>query len=183
MKKQLRSILLFIAVPFIILTGCSKSDSLVPPAVNNSPGQNTDLTTTNSVSTPTSVIAKAGDNVAQKAASIPTPITITAPFTDIGTYPIFPGTFTISGAFETSGEATMDANFNDNFIRAHCILTLTDNYGTIIIHEECQFGSIPHKGRWEIVSGTGAYANLRGNGSNTMSGPRELEEDLVGFIY
>ena len=171
MKKQLRSILLFIAVPFIILTGCSKSDSLVPPAVNNSPGQNTNLTTTNSVSTPTSVT------------SVPTPITITAPFIDIGTYPIFPGTFTISGAFETSGEATMDASFNDNFIRAHCVLTFTDNFGTIVIHEQCQFGSIPHKGRWEIVSGTGAYANLQGNGSNTMSGPRELEEDLVGFIY
>jgi len=39
-----------------------------------------------------------------------------------------------------------------------------------------------HKGRWEIVSGTGAYANLQGNGSNTMSGPRELEEDLVGLF-
>ena len=179
MKKQPRSILLFIAVTFIILIGCSKGDSQFPPAVNNS----SDLTTTSSVSTPTSVITKAGDNIAQRTASTPTPITITAPFTDIGTYPIFPGTFTISGAFETSGEATMDAGFNDNFIRAHCILTLIDKYGTIIIHEECQFGSIPHKGRWEIVSGTGAYANLRGNGSNTMSGPGELEEDLVGFIY
>ncbi len=170
MKKQLKSILLFIAVTFIILTGCSKSDSLVPPAVNKSPGQNTDLTTTN-------------DNAAQKTASRRTPITITAPFIDIGTYPIFPGTFTTTGALNISGTATMDANFNADFTKAHCIITLTDNYGTITIHEECQFVTIPHNGTWHIVSGTGAYANLRGHGSNTMSGPRELEEDLVGVIH
>jgi hypothetical protein len=77
----------------------------------------------------------------------------------------------------------MNANINTIFRIAHCIITLTDDNGTIIIHEECQRGSIPHKGRWEIVSGTGDYANLRGNGSLTMSGPFELEEDLVGFIY
>ena len=121
--------------------------------------------------------------VSSKPAHNPTPITITCPFTDIGAYPFFPGTFTISGAFETSGEATMDAGFNFNFRRAHCTITLTDEHGTITIHEECHFASIPHKGRWEIVNGTGAYANLRGNGSLTMSGPDELEEDLVGFIY
>ena len=121
--------------------------------------------------------------VSQKSSHNRTAITITAPFTDIGTYPIFPGTFTISGAFETSGGAIMDAAFNVNFRRAHCIITLTDENGTIIIHEECQFASIPHKGRWEIVGGTGAYVNLHGNGSLTMSGPNELEEDLVGFIY
>ena len=50
------------------------------------------------------------------------PVTITAPFIDVGTYPIFPGTFTISGAFKASGTATMDANFNANFTRAHCII-------------------------------------------------------------
>jgi hypothetical protein len=169
MKKQLRSILLFIAVTFTILTGCSKSDSLVPPAVNNSPGQNTDLTTTN-------------DHAAQKKASHPKSITITAPFTDIGTFPIFPGTFSTTGALSISGTAIMDANFNADFTIAHCIITLTDNYGTITIHEECQFVTIPHNGKWKIVSGTGAYAHLRGHGSNTMSGPAELEEDLVGVI-
>jgi hypothetical protein len=178
MKKQLKSILLFIAVTFIILTGCSKSDSLVPPAVYNSPGQNTDQTTTKSASTPTSVIAKADNKAAKR-----TMVTITAPFIDIGTYPIYPGTFTTTGALNISGTATMDANFNADFTIAHCIITLTDNYGTITIHEECQFVTIPHNGTWRIVSGTGAYANLRGHGSNTMSGPDELEEDLVGVIH
>ncbi|HEV7423778.1 MAG TPA: hypothetical protein VGO21_01155, partial [Candidatus Paceibacterota bacterium] len=99
MKKQLKSILLFIAVTFIILTGCSKSDGLVLPAVNNSPGQNTDLTTTN-------------DHAAEKTPSHRKAITITAPFVDIGTFPIFPGTFTTTGALNISGTATMDANFN-----------------------------------------------------------------------
>jgi hypothetical protein len=168
MKKQLKSILLFVAVTFIILTGCSKSDSLVPPAVNNSPGQNTDLTATN-------------DHDTQKKTSRKQ-ITITAPFIDIGTFPIFPGTFTTTGALNISGTATMDANFNADFTIAHCIITLTDNYGTITIHEECQFVTIPHNGKWKIVSGTGAYAHLRGHGTNTMSGPAELEEDLVGVI-
>lgn len=110
-------------------------------------------------------------------------VTITCPFIDIGTDPIYPGTFTTTGALNISGTASMDANFNADFTRAHCIITLTDNYGTITIHEECQFVRIPHNGRWQIISGTGAYANLRGHGSNTMSGPDELEEDLVGVIY
>ena len=169
MKKQLRSILLFIAVTFIILTGCSKGDSLVPTTSNNSPGQNTDLTTTN-------------DHAAQKTSSRRGPITITAPFIDIGTYPIFPGTFTTTGALNISGTASMDANFNADFTIAHCTITLTDNYGTITIHEDCQFVTIPHNGKWKIINGTGAYAHLRGHGTNTMSGPQELEEDLVGVI-
>ena len=173
MKKQLKSILLFIAVTFIILTGCSISDSLVPPAVN----------TTKSASTPTTVIAKADDNASRKRASNPKMITITAPFIDVGTFPIFPGTFTTTGALTISGTATMAAKFNADFTIANCIITLTDNNGTITIHEECQFVTIPHNGKWYIISGTGAYTNLRGHGTNTMSGPDELEEDLVGVIH
>jgi hypothetical protein len=64
----------------------------------------------------------------------------------------------------------------------------SDGSGTIIIDQECQFAtSMPApypngqgKGRWEIVSGTGAYANLNGNGPLTMPGN---EEAMTGFIY
>jgi hypothetical protein len=65
---------------------------------------------------------------------------------------------------------------------AHCVVTLTasDNSGTIVIDQECQFASSPPKGRWEIVSGTGAYANLFGNGSLTM--PPNTEA-MTGFIH
>jgi len=59
-------------------------------------------------------------------------------------------------------------------------LTASDGSGTITIHQECQFATSPPKGRWEIVSGTGAYANVRGNGSLRM--PPNTEA-MRGFIY
>jgi len=36
------------------------------------------------------------------------------------------------------------------------------------------------KGRWEIVSGTGAYVNLNGNGPLTMPANQEA---MTGVIY
>ena len=110
-----------------------------------------------------------------------TPISINSEY-DLtsGIYP-FPGTFTISGAFETSGTVTMEVDFNPNGTRAHCLYTFDDGNGTIIIREECVFATPSQgQGRWEIVSGTGAYANLRGNGSALMPGN---QENWVGFIY
>ena len=174
MKKQLRSILLFIAVPFIILTGCSKSDSLVPPAVNNSPGQNTNVTTTNGVSTPTSVNANAGDNANQK-----TPITINSEY-DLSSYP-FLGTFYTHGALEISGTVTMLVDVNSNGNRLHCTYTFVTPEGSFIVHERCIFSTpLQGQGRWDIVSGTGAYTNLKGNGSALMPGN---QENWDGFIY
>jgi hypothetical protein len=67
-----------------------------------------------------------------------------------------------------------------NGTRAHCVVTLTASNGTIVIDQQCQFASSPPKGRWEIVSGTGAYANLYGNGSLTM--PPNTEA-MTGVIY
>ena len=64
---------------------------------------------------------------------------------------------------------------------AHCVVTLIAPLGNIIIDQECQFATRPPRGRWEIVSGTGAYANLNGNGSLTM--PPPLVEAMTGFIY
>ena len=86
----------------------------------------------------------------------------------------------------------VDPNFNG--IRAHCVVTLipSDGSGTIIIDQECQFAtSMPApyptgqgKGRWEIVSGTGAYANLNGNGSLTMPVIQQgIEEAMTGVIF
>ena len=84
----------------------------------------------------------------------------------------------------------MAVGLNVNGIRAHCVVTLipSDGSGTIIIDQQCQFAtSMPApyptgqgKGRWEIVSGTGAYANLNGNGSLTMPAN---EEAMTGYIY
>jgi hypothetical protein len=109
----------------------------------------------------------------------PTPVTITATF-DFSTFPDVAGTFITSGALTISGDATMHVGFNADGIRAHCVVTLIAPDGIIIIHQECQFATSPPKGRWEIVSGTGAYANLRGNGPLLMP---ENEEAMTGVIF
>jgi hypothetical protein len=108
-----------------------------------------------------------------------TPVTITAVF-DFSTFPDVLGTFTTGGALDISGDAEMVIGFNANTKRAHCIVTLTTSDGTITIHQECQFSTKPPKGRWEIISSTGAYANLKGNGSLLMPPDTEAME---GFIY
>ena len=110
----------------------------------------------------------------------PVPVTITAVF-DSGTFPNLSGTFTTSGALTISGVSFMHVDLNPfNGVRAHCVVTLTASNGTIIIDQQCQFATSPPKGRWEIESGTGAYANLNGNGSLTM--PPDTEA-MTGFIY
>jgi len=109
----------------------------------------------------------------------PTPVAITATF-NFSTFPDVAGTFTTSGALTISGDATMHVGFNADGVRAHCVVILTAPDGTIIIHQECQFATSPPKGRWEIVSGTGAYANLRGNGPLLMP---DDEEAMTGVIF
>ena len=127
------------------------------------------------------------------SAPTPVPVTITAAY-DFSTFPNTTGTFTTSGALTISGTSTMHVDLNVNGIRAHCVVTLTpsDGSGTIIIDQQCQFAtSMPApypngqgKGRWEIVNGTGAYANLNGNGSLTMPVIQQgIEEAMTGFIY
>src|SRR6266704_2488414 len=118
-------------------------------------------------------------SVPSASASTPVPVTITATF-DFAGFPDVTGTFTTSGALTISGPATMHVDLNYNGTRAHCVVTLIAPLGNIIIHQECQFATSPPRGRWEIVSGTGAYANLNGNGSLTM--PPNSEEAMTGFI-
>jgi len=114
------------------------------------------------------------------SAARPAPVTITAVY-DFSTFPDVAGTFTTGGALTISGDSTMHVGPNYNGITAHCVVTLIASDGTIIIHQECEFATpYPYRGRWEIVSGTGAYANLRGNGSLTMP---DDEEAMTGFIY
>jgi len=109
----------------------------------------------------------------------PTPVTITGIY-DFSTFPNVSGTFTTSGALTISGTTTMDIGLNVNGKRGHCVVVLYATDGTITIHQECQLASSPIKGRWEIVSGTGAYANLRGNGLVLM--PPNTEA-MTGVIF
>ena len=121
-------------------------------------------------------------SVPSASASTPTPVpvTITAVY-DFSTFPYVTGTFTTTGLGGISGSTTMLVGPNVNGIIAHCVVTLMPSTGgSIIIDQECQFASPTPKGRWEVVSGTGAYANLNGNGSLTM--PPNTEA-MTGFIY
>ena len=121
-------------------------------------------------------------SVLSASASTPTPVpvTITAVY-NFSTFPNVTGTFTTTGLGGISGSSTMAIALNYDGIRAHCVVTLFPSTGgSIIIDQECQFATSPPKGRWEIVGGTGAYANLNGNGSLTMP---PNEEAMTGFIY
>jgi hypothetical protein len=73
---------------------------------------------------------------------------------------------------------------NANATTFHCVVTLiaSDGSGTIIIHQQCEVVTpYPYQGKWQIVSGTGAYANLKGNGSLTMPDPPDTEA-MTGAI-
>src|SRR5262249_34639726 len=95
------------------------------------------------------------------------PVTITGVYPDFSTFPNVTGTFTTSGALTISGISTMNIGPLGGGTVAHCVVTLipSDNSGTIIIDQQCQFAtSMPApyptgqgKGRWTIVGGTGAY--------------------------
>lgn len=114
------------------------------------------------------------------ASTTPTPVTITAVYTG-GAFPNFTGTFTTSGALTISGTTTMDISPNANGVRGHCVVTLyPSDGGSITIHQECEFASPTPKGQWQIVSGTGAYWNLKGNGSLLMP---PATEAMTGVIY
>jgi hypothetical protein len=108
------------------------------------------------------------------------PIIINSVYDLGGPYP-FQGTFYTHGALEIEGTVTMEVDVNPNATRFHCLYTFAGPEGTIIIREECIFATpVQGQGRWEIVSGTGAYAHLKGNGSALMPGN---EENWVGVIY
>ncbi|HXR84063.1 MAG TPA: hypothetical protein VN722_07130 [Hanamia sp.] len=124
--------------------------------------------------------------VSKKSTSSRSAITITGVY-DFSTFPNTVGTFTTSGALNLSGTSTMLVGPNINGARAHCQITLTpsDGSGSIFIHQECAFNTPTPQGRWEIVGGTGAYVNLKGNGSLTMPMTPDggNEEAMIGFIY
>jgi hypothetical protein len=105
-------------------------------------------------------------------------VTITAVF-DFSTFPDVFGTFTTSGALNVSGSAEMVVGGNENGVRAHCIVTLTAPDGTITISQRCEFSTNPPKGQWNVVGGTGAYANLKANGSLLMPPNTEAMEGTV----
>ena len=74
------------------------------------------------------------------------------------------GSLSITGAIEASGTYTMNPVVQTGHA-FHCTNNLTTPQGTITALTNCYDNST---GTWRIVSGTGAYANLRGNGTLVM---------------
>lgn len=93
------------------------------------------------------------------------------------------GTFESTGAIATSGLESQV--FRVEGWSLHCVHTLVAKEGTIVIHSQCNM--ITNLGQWRVVSGTGAYAGLKGNGSLLMvfnpDDPAEAHELLVGWVY
>lgn len=166
MKKQLKSSLLIPVAILTIFTACKKSDSLVTHSSSRAPGEN-------------NAAAISSSSSEEK----PMPVVITEVM-DFSTNPAF-GTFSATGGLSASGTCMMTFNPNANFTTAHNVITLTSSEGTITIHDECEFAvsaAFPFgKGQWQIVSGTGAYANLRGNGAESF--PSATNDVLSGIVY
>lgn len=80
------------------------------------------------------------------------------------TFVLVRGTLTISGAIEASGTYTMNPVIQTGR-SYHCTNNLVTPLGTITALTNCYDNST---GTWRIVSGTGAYANLQGNGRLVM---------------
>ena len=116
--------------------------------------------------------------------SRPAQVSITMTFTSI-TGGVWTGTFTTSGSgsLPASGTCTMAAKPLGK-TALHCTNTLITSSGTITIFSYCQFSTSPSKGQWHIVTGTGAYASLKGNGSLLMPEAEEGPiEAMTGRIY
>ena len=60
----------------------------------------------------------------------------------------------------------------------HCIFLITFPNGTITIRMNCNM--VTFNGVWQVLDGTGAYSNLKGNGSLIM--PNDNDEILTGTV-
>jgi len=143
--------LLLIAASFIIFSGCKKNDNLVSPSAKSSVDNYSALGSSESF--------KSGK---------PTETNIEFIYTGQNPDGTLTGTFSAHGGLEASGTTTMAVNQFGNV--AHCSQTLVaSGGGTITILSNCQFST--NTGTWRIVSGTGAYADLKGNGKLLMTFP------------
>jgi hypothetical protein len=91
------------------------------------------------------------------------------------------GYFTSTGDPTVAGTYTMDIDMvgTDSL---HCSQTLTvASAGSITIISDCSMTT--KTGTWYITEGTGAYANLKGNGSLIMSFPTEIAPEEIEALY
>ena len=90
---------------------------------------------------------------------------------------VLTGTFTSTGKIHTSGTSLMDVHpVGDS---AHCTQTMTTKEGSFTMHQDCS--STNMTGSWYIISGTGLYTHLQGNGTLTMMFPPNVPEGDLGI--
>ena len=102
-------------------------------------------------------------------------------------------TFNATGGLSTNGTYVMDVDprgFGTWGTTLHCPTVLTNANGTITIRLDCRMiltspTTAGGPGNWRVLSGTGAYANLHGQGTLTMDidfVANTAVETLVGQI-
>src|SRR5438552_951530 len=116
-----------------------------------------------------------------------------SPVTIIGTNTASPkpgeltGTFTATGAFNTSGTADMIV-VPVGTDSIHCTYTMTAPDGTFILALDCEKPPMM-SGHWQVTGGTGRYEDLRGTGPLTMAFPPDVPagvlstETLTGLAW
>lgn len=143
----------------------------------------------------TAVAAVAGATVAALAgagsalATTPTPVTIEVKSV-FATYP--PGTFTTSGAGLCPSGTTTDLSPGTGFpsgflaiVHDRKTFTCADGSGTFTADVQAHeiFGSGTDSFTWSILTGTGAYTNLRGSGNGVgVFLATELDDHFVGAV-
>lgn len=88
----------------------------------------------------------------------------------------YTGTISAEGAINAQGENIMYTEVHG--MALHCTLIATFPLGTLTIRMNCNMKTF--NGRWKILEGTGAYANVKGEGSLIM--PNDVDEVLTGYI-
>jgi hypothetical protein len=122
-------------------------------------------------------------------ATTPTPVTIEVK----SLFATGTGTFTTSGAGLCPSGTTTDQVFATGFqsgslVNFHDLKTFTcaDGSGTFTANVQAQliFGSPTDSFTWNILSGTGAYTNLRGSGTGVGDQlPTEVDDHFTGAVH
>ena len=88
----------------------------------------------------------------------------------------FTGMWSASGGINDSGTLTEPTNFRvgvgaGGFGQVHLVRVMTGSLGTITLVEDVSLAlepdGIQSTGQWAVIGGTGAYADLRGQGTSS----------------
>jgi len=123
------------------------------------------------------VVAVASFTAASAQAAPPQPVSIAFTVT-VFTPTTFSGTWVSSGAIDDSGTfVRTDVNFTGSLANSPTVgafqseLLLSSSLGTFTVFEQILFTPTGVIGTWQIMSGTGAYANVTGHGTFQFINP------------